>query len=140
MLISVIDLEHQLILNILVYPAIAIGLIIAGLTGNPWIIDSLTGGAIGFGILLVLAIIFRGGIGGGDVKLAALIGVATGYPLVFVALLAGIIAGGFISALLLMFKVKKRGEAVPFGPFLSAAAVVTLLWGASIYSWYMGFF
>ena len=89
---------------------------------------------------LLIVIVSRGGMGFGDVKLAALIGLATGFPLVIVALIVGMILGGLVAVILLGFKIKKRKEAMPFGPFLAVAAIVTLLWGSDILNWYMGIF
>jgi Type II secretory pathway, prepilin signal peptidase PulO and related peptidases len=98
------------------------------------------GGGIGLGIFLLIVIVSRGGMGWGDVKLAALIGLVFGFPLVFVALLIGVVLGGVVAALLLLLRIKKRKEAIPFGPFLALAAIVTLLWGSNILSWYRGLF
>jgi leader peptidase (prepilin peptidase)/N-methyltransferase len=78
--------------------------------------------------------------GWGDVKLAALIGLVTGFPVVFIALLMGVILGGVVAVILLALKLKKRQEGIPFGPFLALAAIVTLLWGSNILSWYRGLF
>ena len=69
--------------------------------------------------------------------MAALIGLVVGFPLVFVALLMGIILGGLVAGFLLLLKIKKRKEPIPFGPFLSLTAVVTLLWGSHILNWYL---
>jgi leader peptidase (prepilin peptidase)/N-methyltransferase len=74
------------------------------------------------------------------VKMAALIGLVTGLRLTFVALLMGVILGGLVAGLLLAFKIKKRKEAIPFGPFLSVATIVTLLWGSYILDWYLRLF
>jgi leader peptidase (prepilin peptidase)/N-methyltransferase len=75
--------------------------------------------------------------GWGDVKLAALIGLATGFPLVFVAIIMGAILGGIVAVALMITKKRKRRETIPFGPFLALAAMVTLLWGSNILSWYL---
>jgi leader peptidase (prepilin peptidase)/N-methyltransferase len=91
-------------------------------------------------MFLLVAIVSRGGMGWGDVKLAALIGLVTGFRLVFVALLMGIILGGVVAVLLLALKIKGRKEAIPFAPFLSLATIVTLLWGSDILDWYLGLF
>jgi len=77
--------------------------------------------------------------GWGDVKLAALIGLATGFPLVFMALLMGAILGGLVAVVLLITKKRSRKETIPFAPFLSLATMITLLWGSHILSWYLGF-
>ncbi len=158
MVILVIDFEHGLILNKIVYPALAVSLVISifvppsqltHISGEvAYLIESLPqagiaqaaiGGGIGFVVFFLIAIVSRGGMGFGDVKLAALIGLATGY-LVVVALLMAMIGGGLVAVILLGSGIKKRKEAMPFGPFLAAAAIVTLLWGSQIFSWYMGIF
>jgi leader peptidase (prepilin peptidase)/N-methyltransferase len=146
--ILVIDLEHRLILNKVVYPAMAVALLISIFFSIssiqpeivPEIGDAAIGGGIGLGLFLLVVLISRGGMGWGDIKLAALIGVVTGFRLVFVALLMGIILGGLVAGLLLALKIKKRKEAIPFGPFLSVATIVTLLWGNNILDWYLGLF
>ena len=96
------------------------------------------GGAIGFVLFLLIAIISKGGMGWGDVKLAALIGLATGFPLVFAALIIGATLGGVVAVTLVIAKRKRRTETIPFGPFLSLAAIITLLWGSQILNWYSG--
>jgi leader peptidase (prepilin peptidase)/N-methyltransferase len=72
--------------------------------------------------------------------MAALIGLVTGFPLVLVALLMGVIGGGLVAAMLLLLKIKKRKDAIPFGPFLSLATIATLYWGQDILGWYLGLF
>ncbi len=146
-LIALIDLQHQLILNKIVYPSLIIALIIApffikagGLHSHIWdhgIVNALIGGAVGFVFLLVPAIVSRGGMGFGDVKMAALIGFATGFPEVLVAVLGGIVLGGLVAIFLLVTGLKKRKEAIPFGPFLSLATIITLIWGSQIMDWYL---
>ena len=147
-IVFVVDLEHGLILNKVVYPGMAIALLLAlfvpqpWLTLTPWISQGIAsaaiGGGIGLAIFLLLAIASRGGMGWGDVKLAALIGLATGFPLVFVSLIMAAILGGLVAVVLVASKKKKRQDAIPFGPFLSATAMVTVIWGSSILSWYVG--
>jgi leader peptidase (prepilin peptidase)/N-methyltransferase len=144
-IIFVIDLEHGLILNKVVYPGMVVALLLA-LYPWSWLNESIVtrvayaalGGGIGFAIFLVIAIVSRGGMGWGDVKLAALIGLATGFPLVFLAIIMGAILGGIVAVALMIVKKRKFKEAIPFGPFLALAAMVTLLWGSNILSWYLG--
>ena len=145
-IISVVDLAQGLILNKVVYPGMAVALLFALFLPQPWITqlkfhgiaNFAVGGSIGFVLLLLIAIISRGGMGWGDVKLAALIGLATGFPLVLLALLMGAIIGGLVAVALLIAKKRGRKETIPFGPFLSLATLVTLLWGSSILNWYLG--
>ena len=144
-IIFVIDLEHGLILNKVVYPGMVVALLLA-LYPWPWLTQSIgmrvayaaLGGAIGFAIFLLIALVSRGGMGWGDVKLAALIGLAAGFPMVFVAIIMAAILGGIVAVALLIARKRGRREMIPFGPFLAVAAMVTLLWGNNILSWYLG--
>ena len=146
-IIFVVDLDHGLILNKVVYPALLLALLFALFIPQPWIVqvkvqgiaNFAIGGGIGFIMLFVIALVSRGGMGWGDVKLAALIGLATGFPLVFLAVVMAAILGGIVAVALLITKRKGRKEAIPFGPFLITATFITLLWGSSILSWYLGF-
>jgi len=151
------DLEHRILPNKIVYPGIVVALIVAGLgsifgfepTGGtglslgPWIVNSLVGGAIFSGLLFIVALIYvalgRGvGMGLGDVKLAGLIGLVTGFPLVLIAMYLAILSGGLVAIVLLLLRLKGRKEAIPFGPFLSLAAMATLFWGNGMLNW-LGF-
>jgi leader peptidase (prepilin peptidase)/N-methyltransferase len=148
LVILVIDFEHGLIHNKIVYPALAVALLLSvfftfflpEVSIVPHIAQAAIGGGIGLVVFFLIALVSRGGMGIGDVKLAALIGLATGWPLVIVALLIGMILGGLAAVVLLGLGIKRRREAMPFGPFLAVAAIVTLLWGSQIFSWYMGIF
>jgi prepilin signal peptidase PulO-like enzyme (type II secretory pathway) len=144
-IIFIIDLEHSLILNKVVYPGIVVAFLLS-LYPWPWFTESIDmriayaalGGAIGFGIFLLIAVVSRGGMGWGDVKLAALIGLATGFPMVFLAIIMAAILGGVVAVVLLATRRRGRREMIPFGPFLVVAAMVTLVWGSNILGWYLG--
>ena len=155
LLILFIDWEHKLILNKVTYPAALATLIIlaidfflpdVGLFGNliflpePRILSGVIGGTIGFVFFLITWLIYPKGMGFGDIKMAGLIGLVTGFPLVIIALFIGIFIGGLTAIILLLFKIKKRKEAIPFGPFLALGPIATLLWGSDILNWYLGFF
>jgi len=147
----VIDLEHGLILNKVVYPSMVVALLLALLPQSwliqetwltqvikPGIASAALGGAVGFAVFLLIALVSRGGMGWGDVKLAALIGLATGFPLVFLAIIMAAILGGIVAVALMIAKKRTRRQTIPFGPFLALAAMVTLLWGSNILNWYLG--
>jgi leader peptidase (prepilin peptidase)/N-methyltransferase len=143
--VSVIDLEHGLILNKVVYPSMVVALLLA-LISRPWltqwivpgIANAAIGGAIGFALFLLIALISRGGMGWGDVKLAGLIGLATGFPLVFLSVIMAAILGGIVAVVMVITKKRQRRQTIPFGPFLAVAAMITLLWGSNIMNWYLG--
>ncbi|MDD5037730.1 MAG: prepilin peptidase [Dehalococcoidales bacterium] len=147
--IFVIDMENQLILDKVVYPGMVIafafsffwpGLRALSLPGGEAVgrmASSLAGGALGMTAIALPFIIYPTGMGMGDIKLGAMVGLMTGYPLVILALLLSVISGGLIASILLIFKIKKRSDAIPFGPFLATAAMVTALWGQAIWQWYL---
>jgi len=127
--IVVIDIEHHLVLNRIVFPAIAIALLAAALLPGYEIVPAAIGGAVGFGMLMPLAYFFPGAMGMGDVKLAALIGLLVGFPQVFVAVLAGFVIGGIVAGILLATKRKRRKDPLPLAPFLTAGLIATVLYG-----------
>jgi leader peptidase (prepilin peptidase)/N-methyltransferase len=155
LVIGIIDLEHQLILNKISYPAMAMALVISIFQPPPelfslnlarplpGVISALMGGAIGLLFLLLAygityAIYRTEAIGLGDVKLAGLIGLVTGPMLVLLALTLGAVLGGVVAIILLLLKLKKRKEALPFGSFLAISTILTLIWGSDILNWYLG--
>ncbi len=149
--IFVIDLENQLVLDKVVYPGMVlafafsffwpdIGMVSSLEVGGiklGMMFSSLAGGGIGLVVMALPFIISRRGMGMGDVKLGALVGLMTGFPLVIVAILLSWISGGLVGAILLAFKIKKRKDPIPFATFLATSAMVTLLWGQAIYHWYL---
>ncbi len=148
-IIFVIDLENQLVLDKVIYPGMALALAFSffwpGLGGTislPWealskVVSSLAGGALGLAAMALPFIIYRRGMGMGDIKLGALVGLMTGYPLVIIAVLLSWISGGLVGAILLALGIKKRKDPIPFAPFLATSAMVTLLWGQAIWQWYL---
>ena len=152
--IFVIDLEHSLILNRVVYPSALIALALAPLAppgqevavGTAYL-SALGGGALGFGILLLFFLMawltFARGrlpMGEGDLKMAALMGLMLGYSLLFIALWSGFLLGGVVAAVLLMSRLRQWHAQIPFGPFLATGTVIALLWGDPIVDWYQGLF
>jgi prepilin signal peptidase PulO-like enzyme (type II secretory pathway) len=89
--------------------------------------EALLAAAIGGGIFFLLAVITRGGIGLGDVKLAVLIGAALGLPVAYQALLYGVLAAAAVMALMLVAGIVSRRQPVPYAPFLSLSAIVVVL-------------
>lgn len=128
--ISAIDLEHRIIPNRIVLPATAV-VLVANTMRDPSL-EWLAAGAGAFTFLLVAALIYPAGMGMGDVKLAALMGVALGKT-VPVALMAGMVAA-MIPSLVLFARhgAKARKMGIPFGPFLAIGSVVALFWGDAI--------
>ena len=143
--IALIDLRHRIIPNRLTYPAL---LLFPTIILAAWAVDDaveplkgLLGALLYGGVLFVVAVISRG-MGMGDVKLAAVIGLVLGsIGLRYVGVAAGsaIVLGG-IGGLVALAMGRGRKSAIPFGPYLAAGAVVAGLWGQPIASWYIGRF
>lgn len=137
-IIFFIDLEHHLVLNRVVYPAIFIALIAAPLTHFSDIVKPLLGGLVGAGVPLLVAVIFPRGMGLGDVKLGAFVGLVVGFPQVFVSLFISFVLAGIASIGLILMKRKRRQDYIPFAPFLTVGGVVAMLYGIEIWRLYLG--
>jgi prepilin signal peptidase PulO-like enzyme (type II secretory pathway) len=127
---------------VVTYPAILFAFVASFFTpGMRWDY-ALLGGAVGFVFFFLAALVGNalfgsGALGGGDVKLAAFVGLITGFPLVIEALVLTILLGGAVSFLLLVTGIRGRRDPIPYGPFLVAGAVITLLWGYPIAEWFL---
>lgn len=130
-----IDLERQLLPDIITLPGVALGLAFNWGVGN-WIAP-LLGAAIGGGFFLLIALLWKGGMGGGDVKLALMVGAFIGYPLVLPWLLLSFIIGAMGGIVgMVAFKLKGK-SAIPFGPYMATAAILTVYWGQALIQWYL---
>ena len=97
---------------------------------------ALLGLALGFAVMLVIYLLARGGMGFGDVKLTALLGLYLGPAPVLLTLLLSFVVGAAAGILLMILKLKGRKDMLPFGPFLALGAFFTMLWGPAIILWY----
>ena len=93
---------------------------------------------MGGGLLLLIAVVSKGGMGGGDIKFAAALGLCFGWQSLLLTLLLSFALGGIGGALLLALKLKSRKDFIPFGPFIALGALITLLYGNTIITWYIG--
>lgn len=134
--ISIIDMEFFIIPNKLVVFVLFLGIIFV-ITDGPGILSALIGFAAGFLFLLALALVSRGGMGGGDIKLAAVIGVCLGWPNGITAVLLGCLLAGLAGLLLIVLRVKSRKDLIPFGPFLATGTLIMFYSGSQINSWYI---
>jgi len=137
--ITFIDLDHQIILDGMLALLAVCGLGLQLWTGAVGIVNMLIGAGAGGGLLLLLAILSRGGMGGGDVKFAAALGFWLGWPGILLGLFIGFVLGGVISLLLLASGLRGRKDFIPFGPFIAIGAWIALLYGRTILGWYFGF-
>ncbi|MBI2601175.1 prepilin peptidase [Candidatus Daviesbacteria bacterium] len=90
------------------------------------------------GFFITLILITKGkGMGGGDVKLGAFMGLGLGFPGALVGIMVAFFSGAIISLFLIAFRKKSFGESVPFGPFLVLGSVIALFWQTAIINWYL---
>jgi leader peptidase (prepilin peptidase)/N-methyltransferase len=149
-----IDLDHRIIPDGLVIAGIIGGLLMLVLNifspitevyGDYKWWTPVAGFFSGSGFLLLVAII--GGIiyksddamGIGDVKLMAPIGLFLGWKLCLTGLLLAVLFGGITSLLLMITGIKKRKDAIPFGPFIVTGAFIAIMWGWNLIDWYIGY-
>jgi leader peptidase (prepilin peptidase)/N-methyltransferase len=142
-IIAFIDLQEQIIPDVISLPGIVIGLILSFIVPYISFINSVLGALFGGGIILIIAwvgsIIFKKeAMGGGDVKLTAMIGAFLGWRYTIISLFLGFFLGALTGIILIMAKIKKREDAIPFGPFIALGSIITLLCGEKILLWYLG--
>jgi prepilin signal peptidase PulO-like enzyme (type II secretory pathway) len=127
LLITLIDLKYRLVLNALTYPALALTLAAQVGLHRSEIGAALIGAGLAFSIFALAAFLRPGDLGGGDVKLAALIGLWFGFPSALWALLVGIGTGGVAMVSLALAK-RERRITMPYAPFLCLGALAALLY------------
>ena len=143
--ITVIDLDHQLIPDRITLPGIVAGFAGSVVLGRPSWLNSLLGIVVGGGILFVI-IVLSGvalgvpGMGGGDMKLGAMLGAFLGWQLMLLGLFLAAFLGGAVALALLAAGRKGRKDPLPFGPFLAFGGAVSLFWGEGIVQWYLSAF
>jgi leader peptidase (prepilin peptidase)/N-methyltransferase len=142
-IISFIDLKHQIIPDGLVILILILGIVnavyIVLVHGEPWYTF-----VIGFFAasvpLFILGLIYPDGMGGGDIKFMAAAGLFMGWKLVLLSLFIGAIYGGIVSLFIVIGKKGSMKTAIPFGPMLSLGIVTCILFGEKILSWYLTLF
>ncbi len=145
-LLTLTDLDTKLIPNRILGPAtiIASGLLIVGgiISGERFgLLWAVAGGTAYFGVMFILALISRGGLGFGDVKMSFLIGIFAGYLSLGHVVVAGVgafLLGGVVALVLLVTRRSSRKDSIPFGPFMTVAGIGAVLLGDAIIAWYIG--
>jgi leader peptidase (prepilin peptidase)/N-methyltransferase len=138
--VTLTDLEWRIIPNKILVAAVAIGAVLAAATDPGSLPERIPAAAAAGGLLFLAALAYPRGMGLGDVKLAATMGLFLGRnvgPAILVALLAGSVVG---MAMIVREGATARKRAIPFGPFLALGGVVGLLAGDQIIDWYLSTF
>ncbi len=145
--ITFIDIDFQIIPDKITIPGIFIGLI----TGSLFLPDpfmrysvlgfksSIIGFTIGGTIYYAIAVISKGGMGGGDIKMMAMVGSFMGWKSVLLTTFIGSLTGSLFGLFLIIFKGKGRKTKVPFGPFLALGTLITLFYGQELLDFYLSY-
>lgn len=139
-IITVSDIAYMLIPDKVLLP-FAVTLLVLRLIVplDPWW-DSLVGAVVGFGILYIIAVVSKGGMGGGDIKLFFVIGLVLGTVQTLLTLFLAALIGSIIGILILKKKGQGRKTPVPFGPSIAIAAIISYFWGTNFVIWYGNLF
>lgn len=143
--ITFIDLDFQIIPDRITLAGIPLGLVAGSfLLNDPFMRAELLGykaSVIGVfaggGLFYLVAVLSRGGMGGGDIKMMAMVGALMGWKSVLLTTFLGSLAGSLIGVFLMIFKGRGRKTKIPFGPFLALGTLITLFFGQEILLWYL---
>ena len=143
--VGFIDMKNKIIPNAITLPGIAVGLIFSAFQGTSTLYNAIWGILLGGGGLLAVGevgrrLFKRESMGGGDIKLAAMIGAFWGWKIVLATLLLSFLSGGIGGVLVLLAERSVRGSRViPFGPFIAASAVIALFYGRPMIDLYWAY-
>jgi leader peptidase (prepilin peptidase)/N-methyltransferase len=142
LVITFIDIDHRIIPDIISLPGIPLGFLSSFVLPQLKWSDSLIGIAAGGGTLLAVAwgyqlITGKDGMGGGDIKLLAMIGAFLGWQGVLFTIMASSLIGTAVGIVAMLRAGKDMKMAMPFGPFLAMGAIIYLFWGPRLVEWYL---
>ena len=140
--ITVIDLYHQIIPDVISLPGIGVGLVASLMIPQITLSNSITGILFGSGSLFLVSAYYewlrkKEGMGLGDAKLLAMIGAFLGWKAVILTIFFSSLIGSITGIIMMLLKGKDFKYAIPFGPFLSVGAVVALFYQNEIITWYL---
>ena len=134
-IITVVDIKHQIIPDVITLPGLALGL--AAGSYSIGYANSFMGFLLGCGLFYLLAILSNGGMGGGDIKYIAAAGAFVGWQKVLLIIFIGAVLGTFVGLFQIGFQKKTRKNIIPFGPLLALATLITLFHGNLLIKLYM---
>lgn len=135
--ITFIDLDHQIVPDRITIPGTVLGILLASTLLPIGLKNSLLGATLGGGLFYLTAVLSRGGMGGGDIKLIAMIGAFLGWKDVLLTIFLSALSGSLVGIFLMVFMGKGRKHKIPFGPFLALGAVLSLFLGKDLIEWYL---
>src|SRR5256712_1531678 len=142
LIVSCIDLAHTIIPDAITLPGIVVGLGTSLWLTPVGLRNALLRVVLGSGLFLLMAVLSvvilkREGMGGGDIKLIAMLGAFLGWQAVLVTIFLAAVLGASVGLTLILVRRKGRREPLPFGPFLAIAALLAMVCGNTILTWYL---
>lgn len=140
--ITFIDLKYMIIPDSLNIGLLILGLIYRIFRYNIYnipinIINSILALIVPSGVFMLIILISKGGMGGGDMKLIGVLGFILGLKEITLTMFLSFLLGAIISIFLLLFNIKGKKDPIPFGPFICLAFMITVFWGDKLILWYM---
>ena len=136
LVVSCIDLAHTIIPDAITLPGLLAGLLASLVLTPVGLGNALIGALLGGGVFFLIAVLSRGGMGGGDIKLIAMIGAFLGWQAVLATMFLGALLLTLLGLTLMLLRQKGRQDHLPFGPFLATGALLTMVWGDALLTWY----
>ncbi|MDF2840409.1 MAG: peptidase [Clostridia bacterium] len=135
-IITFVDIERQEIPDELILFGLVAGLLFNIYNIKTDMVPGIIGFILGGGVFLIIAMVTNGAMGGGDIKLMAVLGLFFGWKLIIMIALISFVIGAVVSLILIAAKVKSRKDFIPFGPFISIAALLVIFYGTQIIQFY----
>ena len=126
-LLAWLDIRSRLLPNAIVYPALLLAVGLAPTGPGPGLLESLGGGLGALAAGSAIRALSRGGLGGGDVKMAALVGAVVGFPAIVAAGALTAVTGGLVAGVLLALRLRRWGDALPYGPSVALGGLGAML-------------
>ena len=136
LIVSFIDVEHMIIPDAVTLPGIVAGGAISLLPSSIGFADAVASACLGGGVFFLIARMYPAGMGGGDVKLVAMIGAFVGGQALLVAIILSAFCGAVGGLTLVVLGMRGYRDPLPFGPFLAAGGITSMLWGKTLLAWY----
>lgn len=142
LVITFVDLDLQIIPDKITLPGLVAGLVVSPATGLTTLPESLIGAVVGGGVLYLIGLLgamaFRKeSMGGGDIKLAAMMGAFLGWKAVLLTLFIAFFVGAAAGVAVLARRGRSVDHTIPFGPFLALGSFVSIVWAESLLAWYL---
>lgn len=131
------DSSRSVTPDFITLPGMVVGVFTILITDSIGLINSILGIAVGGGILYAVAVVSRGGVGGGAIKACAMVGAFLGFKEVLLTTFVAVLLGSVVGVFLMILRGAGREDKISFVPFIVIGGIIAMFWGPKIISWYM---